>query len=144
MQRKLFGNEYRTTMVCVDSYENTVMKGRIYNLAVNDGIAFESVMQFLLSLERLLDEMQFPQHYNATRAFHKAEHEPHPSGAGNERSGKLATFAVKVLFRQNASWQGSVVWLEEKREESFRSALELLLLIHSALSEAISESKAMA
>jgi len=41
---------------------------------------------------------------------------------------------VKVLFRQNASWQGSIAWLEGKREESFRSVLELLLLIDSAVS----------
>jgi hypothetical protein len=40
---------------------------------------------------------------------------------------------VRVLFRQNASWQGSLTWLEEGKEESFRSVLELLLLMHSAL-----------
>ena len=47
--------------------------------------------------------------------------------------GELATFAVRIIFRQNASWQGSVVWLEGEREESFRSALELVLLMDSAL-----------
>ena len=51
------------------------------------------------------------------------------------REGKLGTFALRVLFRQNASWQGSVTWLEENREESFRSALELIWLIDSALRE---------
>ena len=52
------------------------------------------------------------------------------------REGALCTFAVRILFRQNASWQGSVIWLEEKREESFRSALELVLLMDSALKTA--------
>jgi len=49
------------------------------------------------------------------------------------REGKLATFAVRILFRQNASWQGSVTWLEGDRSQSFRSALELILLMDNAL-----------
>ena len=40
---------------------------------------------------------------------------------------------IRVLYRQNASWQGRVVWREESRSETFRSALELLFLMHSAL-----------
>ena len=48
-------------------------------------------------------------------------------------SGKLATFYVRILFRQNASWQGSVAWLEGGSEQRFRSVLELLLLLDSAL-----------
>jgi hypothetical protein len=38
-----------------------------------------------------------------------------------------------VLFRQNASWQGSITWMEGKQEQSFRSALELIFLMNSAL-----------
>ena len=37
-------------------------------------------------------------------------------------SGKLATFYVRILFRQNASWQGTVLWSEGGQEERFRSA----------------------
>lgn len=54
------------------------------------------------------------------------------------REGRCATFAVRVLFRQNASWQGSVSWLEGSREESFRSALELAFLMDSALMTKVS------
>ena len=49
------------------------------------------------------------------------------------RKGKLATFVVKVLFRQHTSWQGSITWLEEQSEQAFRSVLELILLMDSAL-----------
>ncbi len=48
-------------------------------------------------------------------------------------SGDVATFQLRILFRQNASWQGSVAWTEGRREESFRSVLELLLLMNSAM-----------
>ena len=50
-------------------------------------------------------------------------------------TGEKATFFLKVLFRQNAGWQGSVTWLEGGQEQSFRSVLELLGLLDSALSE---------
>jgi hypothetical protein len=52
----------------------------------------------------------------------------------NVKEGKLATFSMRLLFRQNASWQGSVYWHEGKSDENFRSALELLFLMDSAIS----------
>jgi len=47
--------------------------------------------------------------------------------------GKQATFAVNILFRRNASWQGSLTWLDEKETITFRSVLELISLMNSAL-----------
>lgn len=34
-------------------------------------------------------------------------------------------FYIRVLFRQNATWQGSVEWPEGRRRVNFRSVLEL-------------------
>lgn len=45
------------------------------------------------------------------------------------------TFIVKIHDCQNATWQGSVLWVEEQKEQYFRSALELLKLIDGAISE---------
>lgn len=42
-----------------------------------------------------------------------------------------ATFIVKVLYRENKSWQGRVTWTEENKTQSFRSVLELINLIDS-------------
>lgn len=47
--------------------------------------------------------------------------------------GKKGTFVVHVQYRENATWQGEVVWAERKESLKFRSALELLRLIDSAL-----------
>ena len=43
------------------------------------------------------------------------------------------TFVVEVIDQQNASWQGSVNWVNTGKKEHFRSALELIRLIDSAL-----------
>ncbi|BDF59254.1 hypothetical protein CE91St36_20710 [Christensenellaceae bacterium] len=50
-------------------------------------------------------------------------------------SGKKATFVVKVQYRQNATWQGQMIWSEKNEARSFRSALELIKLIDSATEE---------
>ena len=42
-------------------------------------------------------------------------------------------FYVDIRDRQNATWQGTVTWVGEKKTESFRSALELLKLIESTM-----------
>lgn len=45
------------------------------------------------------------------------------------------TFVLKILNRQNSTWQGTVTWVEENKTQNFRSALELLKLIDGALDE---------
>ena len=54
----------------------------------------------------------------------------------NVRSGANAgTFVLKIMNRQNSTWQGTVTWVEENKTQNFRSALELLKLIDGALDE---------
>ena len=55
--------------------------------------------------------------------------------AAIEYKGEIATFLVTVLFRQSASWQGTVLWVEGKKSEDFRSVLDLLKLITSLRGE---------
>ena len=122
-------------MICVDNYDNGVPMGRFYNPASPDGVPFQSLIQMLVKMEDLLDGMSFPQAFTVARTFSRQEleSEERDVSGGTERKGRLATFAVRILFRQNASWQGSVSWLEGEREESFRSVLELILLMDSAM-----------
>ena len=134
MQGRAWGNEFRTTTVCVDEYDGQVPKGRLYN-PYWGVTAFNSLMEFLLKMEELLDSMNFPQSFTEPRSFSQPQENPtHAPPKGEVQSGKRGTFAVRVHFRQNASWQGSVSWLEGGREERFRSVLELAFLLNSALS----------
>ena len=42
-------------------------------------------------------------------------------------------FIVNIRYRENATWQGEVLWVNQNKQCSFRSALELLKLIDGAL-----------
>ena len=59
----------------------------------------------------------------------------------SERQKKTETFIIKIMNQQNSTWQGSVTWVDEQREQYFRSALELLKLVTKNDSEDICSDK---
>ncbi len=130
---------FKTSMICIDSYENRILTGRIFNPFLNAEVFFHSTMEFIREMDALLQELQFPQSFFENREFcpvpQPLSRAAVPTAAANQK-GHLATFSLRIMFRQNSSWQGSLTWMEEKQEESFRSALELLLLIDSAVDRA--------
>ncbi len=50
-----------------------------------------------------------------------------------EAERKRGTFLVRILYRQNDSWQGEVLWAEQEEKRYFKSARELLKLMDDAL-----------
>jgi len=135
MQERIRKDSARTTTICVDSYENSIPKGRYYNEAENgEGREFNGLMQLIVGMEQILDEANFPQSFTAVRSFGDAVELKAASAGSAPKKGEAATFTVKIFYRQHTSWQGSVVWQEKGVEQPFRSVLELILLIDSALS----------
>jgi len=47
----------------------------------------------------------------------------------DEKRGKLATLIILVQFRQNASWQGLVEWVDKGETFEFESELELIRIL---------------
>lgn len=135
MSAKMWGNGCRTTMICIDSYENGVPVGRFYNQYSADGILFHGAIDLIKKIDTMLNQMGTPQSFSRVRAFAEKPVADMTDAAKKViDKGKVATFRVKVLFRQHTSWQGSIAWQEGKCEEPFRSVMELLLLIDSAIS----------
>ena len=133
MVHQSWENYSRNNIVCVDSYEDGILKGRIYG-PCRETQFFDSLSQFLLKMETMLDDRNMPQSYTRPRTFSErlpAEEEPYP--AHRIRKGEKATFELQVHYRQHTSWQGMLRWLGENAEQSFRSVLELILLMDSAL-----------
>ena len=130
-----YENSFRTTLVCIDDYTNKIMRGRIYNPHRPNGVDFAGVMDLLLQMEKMFEDLKCPQAFSSLRTFRPGNGERiAPTEASKDiREGAVATFSLRILFRQNSSWQGSVMWHEGKTEEPFRSVLELLMLMDSAL-----------
>lgn len=135
MGGKICGEAYRTMRVCVDSYADREMRGRAFHpLFGEGGRRFPSMMQLLVDLDSAMDEANCPQSFTSHRTFARSQEGGAVEACMQGReSGRLATFAIRMLFRQHASWQGTVTWVESGAEEAFRSVLELLFLLDSAL-----------
>ncbi len=133
MIQKIWVSDNRKVTICVDDYNNGVLRGRFYN-AYHDVNTFESLPQFLIRMETLLEENQIPQAYTSHRTFSSIL-QPDEDGAlpVQQRKGAKATFELQVLFRQHSSWQGVIIWKDRNIEQSFRSVLELVVLMDSAL-----------
>ncbi len=141
-------NEMSSSRICIDSYDNGELQGRVYNPCYPDVIEFRNVIQLLKVMERLFDKFEYPQTTMTHRHFNGNKVKSSPIDdielvtelskddfMKTETKGKIATFRIQVRFRQNASWQGTLFWVEGNKQENFRSVLELIMLMDSSFTE---------
>ena len=116
----------------VMSYQDRCVKGILSGPRLEGPTAFFSLSHLLMIMEELMDRENDPQRGEEPRTFGRKETQQLAAGdlAGEQ---PLATFQIRVLFRQNASWQGSLIWTDRELDAQFRSVLELIRLIDSAL-----------
>ena len=126
----------KSSLIYVTGYEDRRLCGYISNPCFPGDRYFDNLSQFLIIMDNLCDEINYPQRTNDCRSFDAliptAKKYDVPADP-KDRPAPMATFKLSILFRQNSSWQGSVLWLEEDSEAQFRSALELVKLIDSVL-----------
>lgn len=122
----------RSSILCVDTYQDGILRGRLYD-PLHNGEAFRSLSQFLLKMEAFLNQHRNPQSCTTPRRFPVFLPPEEFSPPEPVRPGRKATFELQVLFRQHTSWQGTLLWREENIRQPFRSVLELVLLLDSAL-----------
>lgn len=119
-------------VICIESYKNHVLQGGI--CTPDHGVdLFGSMTEFLLKMDALLDHEKEPQAYTRPRRFRASTQIQNVVHPVRNRRPCVATFELKVVFRQHSSWQGILVWREASQEAYFRSVLELVILLDSAL-----------
>ena len=129
--------------VCIDACTAGGYAGRLYPSTDDAPVPFDDVDRLLLTIEKLLDMRHYPAASTEPRLFGERERGsnleeemrasaqtkgPDKTGA----KGGKATFLIQIQYRQHATWQGSLVWVEQDQEKRFRSALELIRLLGSA------------
>lgn len=128
------GESNRTILVYVDSYKDRVPVGRFHIAADSETSPFRSLSQLLLDINDSLDKENFPQSFYELRRFCPLPKQEVVAEDNHMlKRGALASFSIRLLFRQNASWQGILTWIEGGQEQYFRSVLELVLLMDNAL-----------
>jgi len=129
--------ETKSSIIKVYSYTDKLLVGTIENPFFEETVMFENAIQFLLLIEEMLDALYFPQKSMDLRQLTEAAESTTLFKNAKERFGgdatPLATFDLQVHFRQNASWQGHLLWQEKNTAASFRSVMELLFLFDNTL-----------
>ena len=136
MSQEFWGDPGRKIILSIDRWEDQIFSGRVYLPDTKEGAAFRGVYQFLELLEREMDQCEtMPRATLERREFVpiRWKEDSRIPVTTSEKRGELATFELELLYRQHATWQGTVRWVEQERREAFRSALELLHLLGSAL-----------
>ena len=128
--------------VCIDNVDGRQASGSFYHKYSATAVPFSDLNHLLILMEQLMDRLNFPQASTIQRSFFKTEstrgireeaHQVRDAKDILNETGKRATFVINVQYRQNATWQGRVLWADEGKSCNFRSALELLKLIDCAL-----------
>lgn len=141
-----FPKYINTMMVCVDSFDDGIAKGRLYFYFKEDAISFLSLDQLLFAMEDVMDQVGTPQAWMKKRSFSKGKND---SGKGEPiqnrnpfydfqaicpQKGHIASFYVRIYSRMNSSVQGGVKFEGNSENVAFRSELEFLHLIREGLS----------
>lgn len=125
--------------VKIVSYEDSLIKGILSCSQTESDIEFTGAIPLLLKMEQIMDQSNSPQRGEEPRNFGEdLRRVPFADTAERktaERKQSIATFQINVMFRQNATWQGRLLWVDENMEASFRSVLELIRLLDSALAK---------
>lgn len=136
-------------VVCIDKANKEQYKGRLYDKYHKEATVFHDIGELLTRIEKLCDQSRYPQNTTVNHTFRikgsitSGEEALQVADIDQilEQKGGLATFVVHVKYRQHSTWQGEIVWAEKNQKQTFRSALELLKLIDSALDDNTIESE---
>ena len=136
--RQQLGN-VPVTIICVNAVTETTISGCLGEGALADSVPLRTASGEFYN-GGFVEKLPFTGKPGPAARYTRMKEEilPKLTQQWNERVmqkgwGRCATFSVHVCARQNSSWQGRVRWLEGKREESFRSVLELMGFMESVL-----------
>jgi hypothetical protein len=139
LARKLFivEDSNKNGFISVESYEDKRPRGRVFFPAFMEELPFNSAMQMLDAVADCIDRLGYVGESCELRSFaagggSRCVQKPLPLGGLPPRE-EVASFRIRIIFMQNASWQGTVYWEQGNEEQSFRSVFELLSLMDSAL-----------
>ncbi len=142
----------RVYVIAVDQYDTTMRGGVLYRTDKPEGIPFSDYPGMIRGLEQRFEQLNYPRANMRRRVFgdgvenrwlsaadeERMAPETAPAGEIQRQRGSLLTFQLRVTHREHASWQGTLVCLEEGGQESFSSFQELVFLMDGFLGRELS------
>ena len=141
----VFNHNNSALRFCVDAVCAERISGRVFSRRFTRQVPFNDLISLALQLDKVFDLQSFPQAFQRARIFLREEQNDDyiaadPScGLSREQiqaqRGDVLTFEIEVSSRRNASWQGTVCWVDSGERQEFPSVMDLLRLLQQKLSE---------
>ena len=131
--RGMYNYNNTAITVCIDNSINGILSGRLLCPILPHPQHFKDVGSMLLQIESILDTIGYPCAFQRLRSFNDVPPKyPKPNYSEKvipilpeQKKGELMTVVVRVISRQNASWQG-VAETDGGENFKFESALSFL------------------
>jgi len=143
---KSLGYNEQALRMCIDGTDGDKVWGRVFSMRLSRPVDFVDLSDFVMKMDAMMDIQNFPQAFQRKRAFrvsagrHREEHilaategEAMPEAEVEAAQGSRATLVVRVLTRQNASWQGHVAVPGRTGVLEFSSELGFVEIVLSML-----------
>jgi hypothetical protein len=140
------GARARDFKVTVHSRSGANVQGRVEHVTSREIEQFDSFLELTSLVTGKLEELDLVRPSTEIRAFHKLHALGGREGRVNilrdhyvkektaeEQVGSCSNFLIRILLRQNATWQGEVHWLDTDKVVRFRSLLEMVMLMQEAM-----------
>jgi len=146
----------------IHSRDHAEYQGRVVHMLGGVALPFRSMMECLWAVERLIDGMGYVQKAVKPRTWQEAPVTNSSSSARFSKSNMTdsfvftntyvdgwdtqteqeallsmkqssVSFVIKIQYRQHATWQGTLEWLDGHRTQHFRSTMEMLKLMEEVV-----------
>jgi len=131
------------------SYENGVICGHLHSPVLKKSIQFHNLTELILIMDQIMKDLNIPEYderYHHViiknqlldveldyQELKQDNFEKYLNRSLMYPKKSKDIFMVKVMYRQNNTWQGKITWLRTNRVRFFRSELELANLIYSVI-----------
>jgi len=130
--------------ICIDSIADGQISGRVYGQRLENPLLFADIGSMLLQIDDMLNAQDYPRAFQRKRSFSEEQQVTAPSSpeiSGDfmrkedveANQGKIATYNINIVTRQNTSWQGAIDWLDGSPPQAFRSVLELIRIFSDSI-----------
>ncbi len=134
-------NKSADFIIRVNSVENATWQGRVEDVQSGQSQPFHSFLELLNKIHYKLETIGYPQPDTQLRSWDEntflnagpSVMDPEHSEEQERSPAEVSTFLVRILYRQNTTWQGTVQSLDKKKTVPFRSLLELIMLINEVV-----------
>ena len=119
---KFFPGQMNEAILLVTSYQKGQLQGWLSHSRLDTPVEISSVPHLLFSIDEQLLNEDLLINYNAYN----------PTGLQDVP--RIATLRIRILFQENHTWQGLLLWEDREKEASFRSVWELIQILDEILS----------